>query len=69
LISSTASCGSCTTEGATTLFAPDNPTGTPMTIGPESAASATVAKSKLTALAARNLAVMMDVSRVQVMSG
>ena len=47
LISSTASCASWTTEGATTLFAPDRPTGTPMVIGPVSAACATVARSKL----------------------
>src|SRR6185437_11692904 len=38
LISSTASSADCTTEGATTEFAPERPTGTPILIG--SAASA-----------------------------
>src|SRR5215472_14667213 len=33
LISSTASSADCTTDGATTLFAPDRPTGTPILIG------------------------------------
>src|SRR5205814_4886494 len=38
LISSTASCADCTTVGATTLFAPDSPTATPILIGSDACA-------------------------------
>src|SRR5450432_2056570 len=50
LISATASSADCTTEGATTLLAPDRPTGTPILIG--SAANAGPARSVETAAAA-----------------
>jgi hypothetical protein len=49
LISSTANCDDCTTAGATTLFAPDSPTGTPMRIG--SAACTWNAKTPAAAIA------------------
>ena len=52
LISSTASSLDCTTDGATTLFAPDSPTGTPILIG--SCAAAMPVENRPAAMIAPN---------------